>query len=76
MTQDRVKKILDRVATWPPERQADLAHVAELMEQQDNSPLRLSEEQAAEVRRRLAEKNPETMTLGEFNEHLRRRYGV
>ncbi len=76
MTEDQVKKILDRVLTWPPERQADLAHIAELMEQQDNSPLRLSEEQAEEVRRRLADPNPQTMTLAEFNERLKRRYGV
>jgi hypothetical protein len=76
MTQDRVKKILDRVLTWPPQRQADLAHIAELMEEQDDSPLRLSEEQAAEVRRRLAEPDPETLTLGEFNERLKRRYGA
>jgi hypothetical protein len=33
-------------------------------------------EQAAEVRRRLAEKNPKTVTLAEFNERLRRRYGL
>jgi hypothetical protein len=46
------------------------------MEEQDKSDLRLSDEQAAEVRRRLAEKNPETVTLAEFKEHLRRRYGV
>jgi hypothetical protein len=76
MTRDRVKKILDRVLTWPPQRQADLAHIAELMEEQDNSPLRLSEEQAAEVRHRLAEPAPETLTLGEFNERLKRRYGA
>jgi hypothetical protein len=76
MTQDQVKKILDRVLTWPPERQADLAHVAELMEEQDNSSLRLSDEQAAEIRHRLAETNPETMTLAQFNERLKQRYGV
>jgi hypothetical protein len=76
MTQDQVKKILDRVLTWPPERQADLAHVAELMEEQDNSSLRLSDEQAAEIRRRLAETDPETMTLAQFNERLKQRYGV
>ena len=76
MTEDQVKKILDRVLTWPPERQADLAHIAELMEEQDNSPLRLTEEQAEEVRRRLADPNPQTMTLAEFNERLKRRYGV
>jgi hypothetical protein len=48
----------------------------ELMEQQDNNTLRLSDEQAAEVRRRLAEEEPKTVTLAEFNERLRRRYGV
>jgi hypothetical protein len=76
MTRDQVKEILDRVLTWPAERQADVAHVVEIMEEQDRSELRLSEEQAAEVRRRLAEQNPKTITLAEFNERLRRRYGV
>ena len=76
MTKDQVKEILDRVLTWPAERQADVAHVVEIMEEQDKSELRLSDEQAAEVRRRLAEKNPKTHTLAEFREHLRRRYGV
>ena len=76
MTKDQVKEVLDRVRTWPPERQADLAHIAELMEEQDKSPLRLTEEQAEEVRRRLAEANPKTMTLTEFNERLKRRYGI
>ena len=71
-----MKKILDRVLTWPPERQADLAHVAELMEEQDRGALQLTDEQLAEVRRRRAEKNPKSITLAEFNERLRRRYGV
>ena len=76
MTQDQVKEVLDRVRTWPPERQADLAHIAELMEEQDKSPLRLTDEQAEEVRRRLAEPEPKAMTLAEFNERLKRRYGA
>jgi hypothetical protein len=76
MTRQQVKEILDRVLSWPPERQADLAEVARLMEAQDKSGLKLNEEQAAEVRRRLAEKNPKTLSLAEFNEHLRRRYGL
>jgi hypothetical protein len=76
MTNAQVKEILDRVLTWPPERQADVVHVLQLMEQQDNSTLRLTEEQAAEVRRRLADENAETLSLAEFNEHVRRRYGV
>ena len=51
MTKDQVKEILDRVLSWPPERQADVAHVVQLMEAQDKSELRLSDEQLAEVRR-------------------------
>jgi hypothetical protein len=76
MTKEQVKEILDRVQTWPEERQADVVEVVKLMEAQDRSGLHLTEEQAAEVRRRQAEKNPKTMTLAEFNERLRRRYGV
>ena len=76
MTREQVKQLLDRVLTWPPERQADLAEVARIMEQQDKSTLQLSQEQAAEIRRRLAEKNAGTLTLAELNAHLRRRYGV
>jgi hypothetical protein len=76
MTKKQIKEILDRVLTWPPERQADIAHVVRLMEEQDNSNLRLSDKQAAEVRRRLAEKNPKSITLAEFNKRLRHRYGV
>ena len=76
MTKEQVKKVLDRVLTWPPERQADLAHIVDLMEEQDSSPLRLSEEQAVEVRHRMADPDPKTMTLAEFNERLKRRYGV
>jgi hypothetical protein len=32
MTKDQVKKILDRVLTWPAERQADVVHVVEIVE--------------------------------------------
>lgn len=54
MTRDQVKGILDRVLTWPAERQADVAHVVEIMEERDKSDLCLTDEQAAEVRRRMA----------------------
>jgi hypothetical protein len=74
--QKRVKTILDRVLTWPPERQEDAAHMLELMEEQDTSDVRLNPEQLAEIRRRRAEANPKTMMLAEFNERLRRRYDI
>jgi hypothetical protein len=76
MTKQQVKEILDRVLTWPPERQADLAEVAKIMEAQDKSGLRLNEEQVAEVKRRLVDDDSKTLTLAEFNQHLRRRYGI
>lgn len=76
MTTKEVKNVLDRVLTWPKERQRNAVEILEGMEKQDRSPLRLTEEQAAEVRRRLKEKNPKTVTLAAFNKHIRRRYGV
>jgi hypothetical protein len=72
MTKEQVKAILDRVLTWPEARQDDVARILLAMEEQDNSPLQLTEEQAAEVKRRLEEKNPETLTLDEFKKSLRR----
>ena len=70
MTKEQVKAILDRVLSWPPERQEDVAQVVELMEEQDKSDLRLSDEQASEIRRRLA--NPgKTIPADEVFERFR-----
>jgi len=71
MTGDQVKAILDRVLTWPAERQADVARVVELMEEQDKSELRLSDEQLAEVRRRRAKKNPKYVSLADARKRFR-----
>lgn len=73
MTKDQIKAVLDRVLTWPPERQADVAQVVALMEEQDKSPLRLSDEQVAEVERRLADPSPKFLTLEEVRERFARR---
>lgn len=76
MTRHDVKDILNRVLSWPQDRQEDVARVVELMEEQDNSGLQLTDEQAAEVQRHLADPNPKNMTLAEFTERLRQRYGI
>jgi hypothetical protein len=68
-----VKEILDRVLTWSAERQADAARVVEIMEEQDKSDLRLSDEQVAEVKRRLADPNRKFLTLEEVRERFARR---
>jgi hypothetical protein len=73
MTRDQVKEILDRVLSWPPERQADVAQMVELMEEQDQSTLRLTDEQAAEMRRRLADPSPKFVTLEEVRERFAHR---
>jgi hypothetical protein len=73
---NKLKEIIERVQTWPEERQEDAARLLSEMERQNHSTLRLTDDQAAEVRRRLAEKNPKTLTLAEFNQRLRQRYGV
>jgi hypothetical protein len=73
MTKDQIKAVLDRVLTWPPERQADAAELLIMMEQQDNSPFTLTDEQVAEVERRLAEPNPKFLTLEEVRERFTRR---
>jgi len=51
MTRDQVKKILDRVLEWPPQRQEDAARILREMEEQDASPYRLTDDQVAEVER-------------------------
>jgi hypothetical protein len=65
MTRTDVKAAIERVLTWPPDRQADATHILERMEEQDKSPLRLTDEQAAEVRRRLADPQRKTVSFGE-----------
>ena len=55
MTKQQMKEILDRVLTWPQERQADVAHVLREMERQDARAYGLSDEQADEVRKRRAD---------------------
>jgi hypothetical protein len=75
MTKDQVKAVLDRVLTWPPERQVDVAEFLMSVEAQDNSEYHLSDAQLAELRRRRAENNPETLSLAEFDERLRR-FGI
>jgi hypothetical protein len=55
MTKDQVKEVLDRVLTWPAQRQEDAVRVLVEMEEQDASPYRLTDEQVAEVERRRSD---------------------
>jgi hypothetical protein len=73
MSKEEVKAVLDRVLTWPSERQEDAAKVLMLMESADESVYRLTDEQVEEIGRRRANPNPRRLTLEEFKERLRQR---
>jgi hypothetical protein len=75
MTKEQVKAILDRVLEWPSERQEDAAKVLMLMESQNESGYRLTDEQVEEVQRRRADPDARRLTLAEFQERLRQRLG-
>lgn len=75
MGKEQVKAVLDRVMSWPAERQEDAAKILMLMEAQDESAYRLTDEQVAEVPRRIADPNRKLLALEEFNERLRARLG-
>jgi hypothetical protein len=75
MSKEQVKAVLDRVLTWPSERQEDAAKLLILMESQDESVYRLTDEQVEEVQRRRVDPNAPKLTLDEFKERLRRRLG-
>jgi hypothetical protein len=71
MSDEQVKEILDRVLTWPRERQQDAAALLMLIEEHDRSPYRLNDQQAAEVERRRADTTAETLTLAQLDDRLR-----
>jgi len=70
MTKEQIKAVLDRVLTWPTQRQEDAAQVLLEMEERDASPVHLTDEQVAEIERRLADPHPTFLTL----EEIRRRF--
>lgn len=72
MTKKQITAVIERVHTWPKERQEDVARVLLEMEKQDKSTYRLTDEQLAEVRRRRSKKNPTYVSLA----NARRRLGA
>ncbi|SRR5579883_913614 len=70
MTSKALNEVLRRVEHWPESRQDEAARVLLEMEGQDASPLTLTEEQVAEVERRLAAPHRKFITLDE----VRRRF--
>jgi hypothetical protein len=70
MTTKPLKEVIERLQQWPKERQAAAAKMLLEMEAQDASGHRLTDEQAAEVERRLADPGPKFLTLAEVRARL------
>ena len=71
MTKNDVNRVLERVRSWPEERQEEVAYVLLEMEAQDTSPYRLTDEQLAEVRRRRAKDDPKLVSLADARKRFR-----
>ena len=71
MTKNDVSRLLERVRSWPEERQEEAAHVLLEMEAQDASPYRLTDEQLTEVKRRRAKDDPKLVSLADARKRFR-----
>lgn len=67
------KDIIDRVDTWPAERQEAAARVLMDMESQSAATYRLSDKQVAEVEQRRKNPDRKFLTLEEVREHFAKR---
>jgi len=66
MTKDQIDAVLERVRTWPPERQEDAARVLLQMEAAGNEMYELSPEELADIEEGLKEiERGEVATEGE-----------
>jgi DNA-binding GntR family transcriptional regulator len=55
MTKAQIEEVLERVRTWPPERQEDAVRVLLEMEAQGTAVYQLSEEELADIEESLKE---------------------
>jgi predicted transcriptional regulator len=55
MTKAQIEEVLERVRTWPPERQEDAVRVLLEMEAQGTAVYQLSEEERADIEEGLRE---------------------
>jgi hypothetical protein len=72
MIEEQLDTVLERVRSWPRERQREAAAMLRLIEDQDTSPFQLTDEQLAEVRRRRADKDAKLLALEELDARLSR----
>ena len=71
MTKGDLNRVLERVRSWPEERQEEAASILLEMEAQDASLYQLTDEQLAEVRRRRANDDPKLVSLADARKRFR-----
>ena len=69
-----LKEVLERVETWPEDRQDVAANLLIEMEQQDAYSVGLSDSQLREVERRLAKPNKKFVALAEARKRVALRH--
>ena len=77
MTKDQIDAVLDRVRTWPPERQEDAARVLLQMEEAGTEVYRLSDDERAAIEEGMAQARRGEFATDEevaavFNRHRRK----
>jgi len=65
-----IETILNRIRNWSQEREEDVAELLKLIEEHDRSPYRLTDEQVADVRRRLEKRGEGALTLAQLDDRL------
>jgi hypothetical protein len=66
MTKDQIKEVLDRVLTWPPERQQDAAQLLLVLEAQEGECYHPTEDELAAIEEELAQAKRGEFVEGSF----------
>jgi hypothetical protein len=77
MTKDQVRELLDRVLTWPPERQEELAQIALAFEAElDHDVYHLSDEEWAALQEGIAQADRREFVPDEVVAEANKRHGL
>jgi predicted transcriptional regulator len=76
MTKEQIAAVFDRARTWPPERQALAAELLTLIEAQELSPIRVSEEEWAAIQEGNAQAERGEFVSDEEIAALYKRFGL
>jgi hypothetical protein len=76
MTKEQIEAVLERVKTWPKERQEDAVQVLLTLEAQGTGLYRLSDDERKAVRRGLKEVREGKLAKDEDVEALFKRFGA